>query len=57
MLIWTVVAIVSVLFFIFKKTSLPNLLVSSAITLICYVGVVVFVTLTFANSLREKSNQ
>ncbi|MEP4891601.1 MAG: hypothetical protein ABJV04_16365 [Aliiglaciecola sp.] len=55
MLFWLILATVVTLMAIFKPAGLSGMLMSAIISTICYVGIFLFVTLTFARSLKKET--
>ncbi|GAC13563.1 hypothetical protein [Aliiglaciecola lipolytica] len=55
MLFWLILAAVVTLLTVFKPADFSSKLMSATISMICYIGIFLFVTFTFARSLKKES--
>ncbi|GAA6185097.1 MULTISPECIES: hypothetical protein [Alteromonadaceae] len=55
MLFWLILATIVTLVAIFKPADLSSKLMSAVISAICYIGIFLFVTMTFARSLKKET--
>ncbi|WJG08222.1 hypothetical protein [Aliiglaciecola sp. LCG003] len=54
MLFWIFVVLSTVLIAALQKTSLPKLIMSATVAVVCYIGVLLFIVTTFSRSHATK---
>lgn len=54
MIFWLIVGFILFSLTLFKKSSLPHMIMTATIAAVCYIGVLLFLTATVVKSIRSE---
>lgn len=54
MMIWLMISAILIALVALRGSSLPTMIISATVTTVCYVGILIFLTLTIVNSVKRE---